>query len=285
MKKLIIRIIGSVCILAALAVTFFSAWVQIDGIKSKYMRSARELLIEDLERVETELLNAYEINGQIKEELKDNDLPGTKSSIKKQFNATEEWIEELIDKEISLGKAMRVSAVLPEYIENTDNLLNTSLCADLVFSNARFVNRGSLQGLVDAGEDSQEMFSTVIAVGVAAIVLGLISAVTHSLNRFRFLKFIFILLMVTIVVCACVGIPSLSEMIIEEVRLPKEAADIEIHLTVMPFVALFLSLVPLGLDLLFERKENGIVPAHNAVAAGAETEQQPPVESAEETNI
>ena len=72
MKKLLIRLAGSVCILAAVATIILTTWVQIGNVSRKDMRSLRKELSAHLEIAESNLTEAITYE-EYKDDLKDND--------------------------------------------------------------------------------------------------------------------------------------------------------------------------------------------------------------------
>lgn len=81
MKKIIMRIIGAVCILASLVVMLVPSWITIDNVSRSDFREFRTDTLDDLENIKNEFMGYYEYNEEIKEELENNDLPYTKGKI------------------------------------------------------------------------------------------------------------------------------------------------------------------------------------------------------------
>ena len=83
MKKYVIRIVGALCILSAMALLFLLPCVQLDGVSRKELRTMREDVTGVLEQG-AESLYAW-LDSDMKDDLKDYDLPSTKAGIKKRF--------------------------------------------------------------------------------------------------------------------------------------------------------------------------------------------------------
>ena len=257
MRKLFIRIAGSVCVLAALAVMLFPTWVQIDGISRKDVRTTRNGLVTGLEYAETTLLRALdgEYADRYQDDLKDNDLPSRKSQIKKSFRETETLIKELVNTEISLREALWVAVEAPGYIKNTENFLSTDYCASTVFSvfEQPEVYQEFVQDMVDEASAYTGIMIVAVILLIMLIALGCAVAVTYSMDRLRFLKYIFISALAVMVVGLLIALPIITE-IVQDVSDPM-MEEMKLTVTAMPFMSVLLAAVPVVLDIIFKRKK------------------------------
>ena len=257
MKKLFIRIAGSACILAALAAMLFPTWVQIDGISRKDVRTTRNGLVTGLENAEETLLRVLdgEYADQYKDDLKDNDLPSRKSQIKKSFKETETLIKELVNTEISLKEVLWVAVEAPGYIKDTENFLSTDYCASMVFSvfEQPQVYQEFVQDVVDEANAYTGIMIAAAILLIMLIILGCAAAVTHSMDRLRFLKYIFMSALAVVVIGLLIALPIITE-IVQDVSDPM-MEEMKLTVTALPFIAVLLAAVPVVLDIVFERKK------------------------------
>ncbi len=255
MKKLLIRIVGSLCIIASLAIIFFSTAVQVEDVSRKDMRAIRQQLTNDLEAVQDSVLLEIKILDDYKEELKESGLPYTKSRINRRFSQTEELIEELINDEMSMREVLTISAAAPRYISDTQKMLDTSICASHIFKASEYVYQDDVEDIVDTFSQYAWVFILVLCFFLFFILLGCASAATHCLNKVRFLKYIFIGCLVLIVLGLTISLPILNNVIQDQFTLPEQLEDIRLKATLMPYVSVALAFVPMVLDILFERKK------------------------------
>ena len=250
MKKIIMRIIGAVCILTSLIVMFFPSWITIDNVSRSDFREFRADTLDDLENVKNKFMGYYEYNEEIKEELENNDLPYTKGKIKKRFNQSKELLKQLMDKDIKLKEVIWLSLEAPKLIKDTENLLETPICATLIFSNSKNVSYNEAEDVIDAVADYKFAFWLIFAFFVVLIALGLTAAATQIINKLKFFKFIFFGVLVLFVVAVCVISPIVSNIMADSLNLPQSMSDISLKVTVMPFVTIALSIVPIVLDII-----------------------------------
>ncbi len=268
MKKILIRLVGSLCILAALAVMFFPTLVRIDGVKAKHMVAARNMVLDDLGYRYSRLMSYYEFcektdDDGLKDDLKANDLPSRKSEIEECFSQACSLLKELINKDISLVEIARISIEAPKYIEQTNNLLTTDRCINILFGPMTELLPGPaeesinlVQDVVDVAHDYKPAFTIALTFIIFMLAFGFACAVTHMLNRPRFLKYIFFLFLLTFVVGITITVPMISDAVLDGLpTVPTEAEDLRAQVTAMPYFALFLAMVPIVLDIIFERKK------------------------------
>ena len=250
MKKLLIRILGSIFILAALFVMFIPTWIQIDGISRRDMRDMRAEMLADVSRAE-EVVLRYIGNDDYKESLQDCDLPSTKSAVKKRIKETETLLKETVNEDISLQELLNLSLKLPGYITDCENLTEFPYLPQIIEDTAEF------EDTIDSLSDIKMVFYVIGAAFIILILLGVASAITHSLHHARFVKYIFLALLVIVVLGFTVGASLLSDFMIDTFEMPEQAEDMTAQVTVMPYVALILAFVPVILDIIFERNLEG----------------------------
>lgn len=263
MKKYIIRTIGALCILAAVAMMFLTSWVQIDGVKRGDMRDLRNGFLDDLAIAEEKMLYDIEIDS-VKDDLRDNGLPTTPSKVKGRFKETKQLLEELLNTDVSFNEVLWVAKEMPGYMEDTEALLEIPYIAeDLIQTsgNDEFeITAESMEQTLDETEDFKIIFIAVVGVFILLIALAVASAVTHMLNKVRWIKYIFLFLLVAMVVGVCVGVPMASELIHNESEfIPSVFEDLSLRATIMPYLTAALMLVPVVLDIIFERKKKAAV--------------------------
>ena len=289
MKKYLIRSVGALCILCAAAVMFMSSWVQIEGVQRRDLRDMRD----DLQGVYTAVSDTFtqqvEDNKDFKEELKDYDLPYTRSKIKAQFSTLEELTDALLDREISYQDLLMLSVKAPGLIKLASNLAD-SRCFE-VFSSAAaeyilfegsqaITNVNSVeernaalqsgadqieemtQDTVDALSEMSALFVLLTVLLILILVLAVASAATHICNKARWLKYIFLVILVVMVVGSCVALPMVSDLIADSMDAASPLAELSLTISVMPFVSVALMIVPIILDIIYEhKKEKKIVEA------------------------
>lgn len=255
MKKIIIRLVGALCILAAVAMMFLTTWVQIEDVKRQDMRQLRTQLTDDLAVAEETMLACRE---SYKEDLKEYGLPTTSGKIKSRFRDTEALIKELVNTDISFHEVLWITKEVPTYIKDTEALLELPELAEMLIrtdKSAEFmIDVESVEETIEAVADFKAIFVIVFYFFVLLIALAVVSAVTHMLNKGRWVKYIFLVLLAAIVAGVCVGIPVVSEMILSEVYLTSALEGMSLRVTIMPYLTVALMLIPVVLDIIFERK-------------------------------
>ena len=132
MKKYIIRIIGALCIIGAVAAMFLLSWFKIDGIKRSDLRNLRDDTCGVIKYVGDSFVEKVSVDDNFSEELKDNDLPSSRSAVKKQFREIGDLLEGLLDENISLQEVLTLSIKAPGIIEDAENLVDSSVGASLI---------------------------------------------------------------------------------------------------------------------------------------------------------
>lgn len=253
MKKILIRILGALFILGAVFIMFSTPWVKVDGIKRSEIKDLREVIDEDLNTTQETILYLVE-DEDFKDDMKDYDLPVSKAKIKERIKTTRTLSKNLLDMEISLQDLTTMSFQLPGLIRDTDNLLSTEYVADIVITDSQLMEQEDLEDLVESVEDFSLIFYLMGVLIIILVVLGVASAVTHCLNGGRFIKYIYLVFIVMLVVGLCVTLPMISEIIQSEDTFIEALEDMSLVVTPMPFIAVALMIVPIVLDIIFERK-------------------------------
>lgn len=279
MKKYLIRIIGSLCILAAVAVLFMPACLKIEGVKRSEMKKLRSEVKGIVEDAGDYFADAVSYSDDFKEELEDSDLPHTRSSVRKYFREIEDLTEELLNEEVSMYELLVLSVKVPGLVEDMENLLDSSAGnvlidsvtnsiiedakeenPDAYYSDENINNfKNRLQsdledGVEGVSEITSVLFTVLAAVFFLILALAVASAATHICNKGRWVKYLLLALMLVIVVGSAVCLPMVSGLI-EDADLGGAFEDLSLQMTVMPYIALVLMLAPVVLDIIFERKK------------------------------
>lgn len=279
--KYLWRIVGALCILGAIALLFISPLIKIDGIKSKEFRVIREDLTGAVDTLEEECLNALEYD-DFKDELKDNDLPYTKSDLKTQFSNMKSLIKELLDDTISLQEVTQLSLKAPKLIKNLSNWVESDVFDESMYlvvdylayegNNAIGPNevldeeayaddlKNSIEETVDMLPEVSAIFTILLVLLVLMALLTVGSAVTHVCNKGRWLKYILLVVVAALVIGSAVALPMVSQLIDVE-ALAGDMLDIDeigLSVAIAPFVSLVILFVPVVLDIVFERKKNTV---------------------------
>ena len=253
MKKILVRIIGAIFLLAAVFVMFATPWLQINDINRKELREFRAIATEDLEMTQDILLEGIEMSEDFEDDLKDNDLPYSKGKIKSRIKDVDGLLKSLADTEISFQEVTSLAFTAPGLIADTENFLETEVSA-YIFEESQLVTTEDIDEVLDNMMGLDIVFYLVGAVIILFVALGVVSAITHCLNKARFIKYIYIVFLVLLVVGLCVVLPMVSDIIQSEGNFTEGAEDISLGITVMPFIAVALTVVPVVLDIIFERK-------------------------------
>lgn len=255
MKKIIIRLVGALCILATVAMMFLTTWVQIEDVKRQDLRQLRTQFTEDLAVAEETMQACREV---YKEDLREYGLPTTSSKIKSRFRDTEALIKELVNPDISFNEVLWITKEIPAYIKDTEALLEIPELAEMLIrtdKSAEFmIDVESVEETIEAVAPFRVLFIIAFYIFILLIALACLSAITHMLNKGRWVKYIFLVLLAAIVAGVCVGIPVVSKDVLGEAYLISALADMSLRVTIMPYLTLALMLVPVVLDIIFERK-------------------------------
>ena len=249
-KKILTRVIGSLCIIAILMLFFFTAWVQVDGVKTKDMKDCRNQLLEQLHNVQNRLTSGIEYE-YIKDDLDDNDLPKTKAAIKKRINETENVVKKLIDDEIFFGEIVIVAVKAPGYVTETNRLFDTKHCAGLAFNDSRdFIKRDTVEGIASEAADFVGVCYLVVGGFVVFVLLGCAASILNIFDKLSFVKYIFAALALMFILAVCIGIPILSNFIQNEILLAWPFENMSLKVSAAPYLTLLFVAAIIGLDVV-----------------------------------
>lgn len=278
MKKYLIRVLGALCIVAALAVMILPTCIKIDGMKSKNKRLLRGNTEAFLSAAEDALVDGVKQDA-IEEDLEDNDLPATKSKLKSWLKEIENVAEDALDEEISLKEILVLLCKAPGITKDMQNLMNTDYAMSRTLDALAYeAYKGNLDPGVkaepeqmyewvqssefrDSLEDTVEMLDPVpivcyIVLGVFGLfgALAVWAVVGHICNKGRWGKYVLLALVVLVVVGTCVALPLLSGVIEETAGDVSLLKGVQLRMTAAPFCVIALMIVPIVLDIIFERK-------------------------------
>lgn len=281
MKKYLIRIIGALCILGSVALMFMPGWLELKGISRRDLRDIRSDVDGICTTVTDRMVALVEMDDDFKDELKDCDLPYTKGKIKARLREIGDLAEELLNETISLQELLILACKAPGILEDAENLLDSD-AAEILFTDvAKYILYEGSQAeyspydgynwkLIDtnaehfmnSAEDVLDglsvfmfVFILLTSVLILIIALAVISAVTHICNKGRWLKYLYFVLLLGLVVGTCVALPAVSELLAEPLETMPAFEDMTINIMFTPFVAVALMIVPIILDIIFERKK------------------------------
>lgn len=282
-KKYLIRIVGALCILGAAALMFMPAWLQIKDIPRRDLRDLRE----DVSGICTAVSDRFIMNANrdddFKEELKDYGLPYTRGKINSRFATIEDLAKSILDCDISLQELLVLGIEAPGLIKDATNMIDSrdvsavfyeSTVQYILFEGTQAITEDydddienqiieeNIENLENATEDVVEVLSDIsflfaVLAGVLILILALAvaSAITHVCNKTRWLKYIFLTVLVLLVVGSCLAVPMASEMIAGSMDAASAYADVSLRMTATPFISVALMIVPIILDIVYERKK------------------------------
>lgn len=275
MKKYLIRIIGALCILGVAALMLLPAWLELDGVRSRDLRDVREDVTGIVDLLSSEFVSNLD-NEDFKDDLKDNDLPYTRSKIRTQFKEISELADDLLDSTVSVKELMVVCAKAPGIVQDLENVLEMDYAdgifeiaaeyaltmgnqpmagatwADIVY--AAETMQDQTEDMVDMAGDLGLICYGLVGLLGLILVLGVVSAVTHVCNKLRWLKYIFLVLLVALVAGSIVALPVANELIAEAMTATPALEDMTLKLQAAPILAVALMFIPIVLDIIFERK-------------------------------
>lgn len=282
-KKYLIRVIGALCILGALALMFMPGWVTLDGISRRDLRNIRSDIDGVFDAALDDFTHYNEHNDAFTDELKDCDLPHTRSSIKSRFKEVTHLTEELLDDTVSLQELLTVSIKAPGMMTDMENLLSSRKVSSAFFgSAAEYILYVGTQAtgeeydsevvgvaadeLEKAAEDGLDVVSEisplfVLLAGVLILILalGVAAAALHICNKGRWVKYLFLSVLVVLVAGSCVAFPMASGILADSLDDMSAFEDLALQITVTPFIAVALAIVPIVLDIIFERKKRNTI--------------------------
>lgn len=280
-KKYLIRAVGALCILGSLALIFLTGFISLDGIKSRHWRELRSDTQNMCKAVEKRFLFDLKYSELFEDELDDCDLPHTRSKLKSRFREIDDMTDIVLSDRIALKDVLVLSIKAPELVENIEGIMDSSIISDAFFSSVAgyVVEKQSRQGIIDCDpydrdiinataemylEDSEEsvemiselsfVFVLLTAALLMFIALGIISATTHMFNKVRWIKYLYLAFLTILVVGFCVAAPLVSDLIVDSAVNMPALEDLVLTITVTPFISVVLAIVPVVLDIIFERK-------------------------------
>ncbi len=251
MKEKILRVTGSICIIVSVFIMFLTSIISIGGVTKRDLREYRKYVVEDLNEVEDYLLANFDY---IKEDLKENELPFTKTALRKAFNKAEHMVKTLIDSRVSVKELISYAVKIPSIINNSSKLLETDYTYDKIMNTTNNVERDEFAALIDEGATVKIVASLVIVFFVLLIIFSLFTGVFNIINRMNFAKYILFGIFLIMSIALMIGVPIISEMISESEVLPKVIEDLTLHATGIPFVATSMAAVPIIIDIVCKVK-------------------------------
>lgn len=280
-KKYLIRIIGALCILGSLALIFMTSMLEIDGVKTKDWRKFSEDTEKVCKTVEDDFLTNLEHSELFEDELDDCDLPHTRSKLKSLFKEVYAVTDTITAKEYALKDVLVLSWKAPKLIDSIEGITDSRMVSNVFFVSiaSHVVYEQSKAGIIDCSpydseviantaemymdtsEDTIEMISELSPVFLALtaalvffVILGLVSAIAHMFNKGRWVKYLFLVLLICLVVGFTIAAPLVSEMITDSMMNTSNLKDLVLQMTFTPYLAVALAIVPVVLDIIFERK-------------------------------
>ncbi len=277
-KKYLIRIVGAFCILGAIALMLMPAWVVLDDVGHRDLRELRSDVSGICAEASDDFVRRIDRDEDFQDELRDYDLPYTRGSIKGKFQDVEDLANELMNDTVSIKEIVMLCFKAPGLLRDMENLLDSD-CGDTFFqAAARYILREEgylsdsdvgMDTIVYAGdqlredtENTMEMFYDFsdYLIPVAVVILlpfafGVACAATHICNKARWLKYLFLAMVIGIVAGSCVVLPVVSEIAADALGNVPAFAEMTLKMNVTPFIAVVLMIVPVILDIIFERKK------------------------------
>ena len=277
MKKILIRIIGALCILGAAAVMFFPSWFTVEDVSKKDFRAVRNDVSGIIDKASDSFIRSIDTSEQFRNELEDNDLPDTRRKIRARFREIEEMTTELLDAQVSMREITKMAFMMPGLLKDTENLLASSV-SDSFFSiaanyavyegeeqdpnaDAAYVSNRATE-MKNMAEDLVDSLAGVSAFSIVFgiliiffLLLGVVSAVMHVFNKCRWLKHVFLEILIFLVAVSCILIPIVSGTLSDALDAMPKFQDASLYISLTPFVAVALALVPIVLDIIFEGKK------------------------------
>ena len=256
--KYFIRFIGSVCILAAIALLVMAPIIRIDGVKAKEYRSAYAKVEEMIKVEETWLLDAVErTNSPERDDLEDNKLPYKKADLKEWFGNINDIAKEALNDNISLKEVGVLIWNAPKLAKDIERLGET----DLILYNAinhlirhdpsTYGGRNLHTNLRDAAENAGVIqLYGYLAIAVIALLglLGVDAVIGNLRDKRRGGKYILLAITIAITVGGYVGFPFLSKLLQEILHEIKPLEDIELRLTIVPVLSSLLLIASVMTD-------------------------------------
>lgn len=254
--KYIIRFIGSICILAAVALLFFSPIVEIDGVKNKDFQT----MYSQFEKVSTQqgdwLISAVEqSNSSVKEELREYDLPYRKSELKTWFRNINGLVKETLNRSITLEEVFNLVWNVPGLVEDLENLVQTDSLLEKGINGMVISYDEEAFDIYEILEKAEGYFDVIrrasyLVIGLFAVLTLLVVAavIGNMLNKGRGIKYAVLVIVTAMTVGCYIGVPSLSTLLSEAVSEIEPFGDMKLYTTAVPILACVLLIIPAVLD-------------------------------------
>ena len=279
MKKYLVRVIGALCILAATALLFLPTWLELDGASKKELRYVREDITAIIDITSEAFLESLD-DDDFKDDLKDNDLPYTRNTIKKEFKSMNNLTKDLLDNSVSMKELLVLSAKAPGALKTLKGMMELEVADDIFFSAAKYalvlgndrMDDASLVDILDKADQLEDQMDVLTEsadtlglvcyalMGVLGLLLllAVLSAITHVCNKGRGLKYLLLVIMILLVVGSMVAIPMVNDLLGEAMESTPVLRDLSLEVQYTPILAVVLMFVPIVLDIIFERKNKQI---------------------------
>lgn len=280
-KTYLIRCIGALCILGAVATLFFPAWIQIDGIRRKDFRTLQDSFTTVITAEEEFLLSNLD---NWKEDLKDNDLPYKKTDLKNWLHDIQAILKDGLNDQISLKELTVLIWKAPGLLKDAENLTQTdhvleeavAFAVSCFYPSSEYTSRSISRFekfLIDSLEDATEYFGLIRLGCYCAIVLSVLlalfsvfAAVGHVCNKCRWGKYVLLGISVILTVGAFVALPMLTELLQDLFADVPYLEDIKLRVNLIPVFSVILLLVPVILDIVTKATQKKALVSHAAQA-------------------
>lgn len=280
-KTYLIRCIGALCILGAVATLFFPAWIQIDGIRRKDFRTLQDSFTTVITAEEEFLLSNLD---NWKEDLKDNDLPYKKTDLKNWLHDIQAILKDGLNDQISLKELTVLIWKAPGLLKDAENLTQTdhvleeavAFAVSCFYPSSEYTSRSISRFekfLIDSLEDATEYFGLIRLGCYCAIVLSVLlalfsvfAAVGHVCNKCRWGKYVLLGISVILTVGAFVALPMLTELLQDLFADVPYLEDIKLRVNLIPVISVILLLVPVILDIVTKATQKKALVSHAAQA-------------------
>ena len=266
--KYLIRFMGSLCILIALVLMVYTPIIQVEGVRSKDLRSVYKKVEEVSNLEEKWLLNvAGDLDAAEKYDLEDNNLPNTKIEIKAWFEKLNTITKKVFDREITLREVVVLIWNIPGIAKDAGNLMNTEYILDgainlMVKHDPRTFGAETLRRNMENAEDCFGVIRIFgyVAIGMVVLLglLALDAMIGNLRNKVRWGKYVLLLIVMVFAVTGYVGMPMLSEQLRMVFAGVDMLQNLELRMTGFPILAIILLIVPIALDVWNKKREKRV---------------------------
>lgn len=269
------------CILAAIALLFMTPLIKINDVSSRDFRTLRNITFDACEGIEENILAYLEKGDEdFQEELKDNDLPYTKGTVKRRVGELENIAKDLLNDSVSMQELLILSCKAPGIVTDLKNILQTNQLSNLTFHAFASALAAADEELITpdfdlnsceellqtSAEDAVDaigslVYLTYVLAGLIILFLALavLAACTHICNKGRWVKYLLLALVLLIIVGVFIATPALSNVVggafRDGMNMFEGWADIRLSIAITPFFSVALLVIPIVLDIIFERKK------------------------------